>query len=119
MQVTFSSHKYARLFSVVLFSIFYALLLFEFIAIVQNSSAKLPVLLLVVPFFILTLFSSFWGAWLFVAAIPFLNGLLLINGGGDVALAFSGVYFAWFPKQLVGRKTFCAPTLTAFFTCIF
>jgi hypothetical protein len=110
-----SLNKNFEIFSRVLFASFYVFLLVELCSIFYHSPDRLTVLLVVTIFFLITLFNSFWGTWIFVAAVPLINGLFMVKGFGDISLAFSGVYLAWYPKSLLKRKKIQPLTWSGFY----
>lgn len=108
-------NKNFEIFSKVLFASFYVLLLVEFCSIFFHSSDRLTALSVVAVFFLITSFSSFWGLWVFVAAVPLINGLSMMKGFGNISLAFTGVYLAWFPLHLLKKKKIQSLTLSGFY----
>ncbi len=109
------SKNISEIFSKVFFVTLYVLLIVEIFAILQKSSILFPSILVGTIFFLVTLFSSFWGIWLFVAFVPLMNGFLLTKGVGDLSMAFAGVYLAWLPQQFTKNKKFHPASSTVFF----
>jgi len=92
---------------------FFLLLLLELVCRATDPAVLRLLGLVTLPFFLVTLLSSYWGIWTFVATIPLVSGWLLLQGFGDPALAFTGVYLAWLPKKLVRGQTMRASTSAA------
>ncbi|GAB4332658.1 MAG: hypothetical protein Kow0089_00680 [Desulfobulbaceae bacterium] len=106
--------KETERFSPLLFSIFAALLLVEAVALLQSDAARQTPLFTALFFFLLTLWRPFFGLCLFCGAIPLLNGILLVQGFGDLSLPFTGVFVAWFTGRLVRGKTFSSLSTASF-----
>lgn len=110
------SKNISELFSKTAFGAFYVLLLVKGMAIFSNGAASPLTIFVLAAFFLLTVLDSFWGIWVFVATIPLFNGFFLLKGGGDISLAFIGVYLAWFPKHLFRKKHLHRSTTAVFLT---
>ncbi len=108
-------NKKFETFSKVLFVSFYMILLLEIVSIFVHSPALLTAISLVAVFFLITLVSPFWGLWLFVAAVPLINGFGLLHGFGNISLAFTGVYLAWLPVYLLKKKKIQPLALSGFY----
>ncbi len=108
-------NKKIETFSQVLFVSFYMILLIEIVSIFVHSPALLTAISLVVVFFLITLVSPFWGLWLFVAAVPLINGFGLIQRFDNISLAFTGVYLAWLPVNLLKKKKSQPLALSGFY----
>jgi len=115
MNTIILSKNISEVFSRVIFVVFYVLLLAEFFVILHNSSAQLLTIFVVIAFFLITLFSSFWGIWIFVATIPLINGFFMIKGFSEISLVFVGVYLAWFPKHFFNKKSLQPSTSEVYF----
>ncbi|MBU0664991.1 MAG: O-antigen ligase family protein [Proteobacteria bacterium] len=108
-------NKNFEIFSRVLFASFYVFLLVELCSIFSHSPDRLTALPVVIVFFLITFFNSSWGLWLFIAVVPLINGLFMVKGFGDISLAFTGVYLAWYPKYLLKQKKIQPLTSSGFY----
>ncbi len=90
----------------------------ETLAVVRYQHFDPSGAILITVFFLITLFRPFWGVFVFVAVIPFVNGYFLHSGSGYLTLSFNVVFFAWFTHYLFKKYNKQQVTAITFFACL-